>query len=74
MHMNGLEANFGLSYDFATSLVAFTVEEHGGLDGFWKLANTFDKTSDFKEAVQESFEISFDEYNTQWQAWLGTKC
>ena len=74
MHMYGLEANFGLSYDFATSLVAFTVEEYGGLDGFWKLANTFDKTSDFKEAVQESFGISYDEYNTQWQAWLGTKC
>ena len=74
MHMYGLEANFGLSYDFATSLVAFTVENHGGLDGFWKLTNTFDETSDFKEAVQESFGISYDEYNAQWQAWLKHKC
>jgi hypothetical protein len=74
MHMYGLTENFGLSYDFATSLVAFTVEEHGGLDGFWKLAKTFDKTSDFKEAVQESFGISYDEYNTEWQTWLKRKC
>ena len=74
MHMYGLTENFGLSYDFATSLLAFTVEEYGGLDGFWKLANAFDKTSDFKEAVRESFGISYDEYNAQWQAWLKKKC
>lgn len=74
MHMYGLTENFGLSYDFATSLVAFTVDKHGGIDGFWKLANTFDETSDFKEAVQESFGISYDEYNAQWQAWLKKKC
>jgi len=74
MHMYGLEANFGLSYDFATSLVAFTVEKYGGLDGFWKLADSLDKTSDFKEAVQESLGISYDEYSTQWQAWLKKKC
>jgi hypothetical protein len=74
MHMYGLDENFGLSYDFATSLVTYTVEKHGGLDGFWKLANAFDETSDFKKAVQETFGISYDEYNTQWQAWLRKQC
>lgn len=74
LHMYGLEENFGLSYDFAASLVLFTVEEYGGLDGFWDLANTFDTNTDFKEAVQESLGVSYDEYNTQWQAWLKRKC
>jgi hypothetical protein len=74
MHMYGLDENFGLSYDFATSLVTFTVEKHGGLEGFWKLAHAFDETSDFKEAVQETIGISYDEYNTQWQTWLRKQC
>jgi hypothetical protein len=74
MHMYALEANFGLSYDFATSLVDFTVEKYGGLDGFWKLANTLDETHDFKKAVQESLGVSYEAYNTQWQAWLKKKC
>lgn len=74
MHMYLLKENFGLSYDFATSLVEFTVENYGGLDGFWKLAEASDKTSDFKKAVQDAFGISYDEYNNQWQAWLKKKC
>jgi hypothetical protein len=74
MHMYLLEENFGLSYDFSTSLVEFTVENYGGLDGFWKLAETLDKTSDFKTAVHETFGISYAEFNNQWQAWLKKKC
>ncbi len=74
MHMYLLEENFGLSYDFATSLVEFTVEKYGGLDGFWKLAESSDKTSDFRKAVQEAFGISYDEYNQKWQTWLKKKC
>jgi len=74
LHMYVLEENFGLSYDFATSLVEFTVDNYGGLNGFWKLAETFDKTSDFKKAVQESFGVSYDDYNTKWQDWLKKEC
>jgi hypothetical protein len=74
MHMYSLQENFGLSYDFATSLVAFTVEKHGGLDGFWKLANALDETGDLEKALQQSFGISYEEYNTQWQAWLEKQC
>lgn len=74
LHMYLLEDNFGLSYDFATSLVEFTVEEYGGLDAFWKLAETFDQTSDFKKAVQEALGVSYDEYNETWQTWLKEKC
>lgn len=74
MHMYTLETDFGLSYDFATSLVEFTVEQYGGLEGFWKLAENFDKTSDFKRAVQESFGVPYEEYNVKWQEWLKKKC
>lgn len=74
MHMYTLEENFGLSYDFATSLVEFTVENYGGLDGLWKLAAASDKTSDFKKAVHGALGISYDEYNTKWQTWLKKKC
>jgi len=74
MHMYTLNQDFGLSYDFATSLVYFTVEKHGGLDGFWKLANALDETSDFKKAVQSAFGITYKEYNDGWQAWLKKQC
>lgn len=74
MHMYLLEKDFGLSYSFATSLVQFTVDNYGGLDGFWKLANALDDSGDFKKAVQASFGISYDEYNENWQKWLKDQC
>jgi hypothetical protein len=74
MHMYLLEKDFGLSYGFATSLVQFTVENHGGLDGFWKLATALDDTGDFRKAVQEAFEISCEEYDQDWQEWLKNQC
>ena len=74
MHMYTLNQDFGLSYDFATSLVYFTVEKYGGLAGFWKLANTLDETSDFEKAVQSAFRITYDQYNLGWQTWLKKQC
>jgi hypothetical protein len=74
MHMYNLERNFGLSYSFATSLVNFTVENYGGLDGFWKLATALDETSDFTEAVPEAFGISYEDYDKKWQDWLRDQC
>jgi hypothetical protein len=74
MHMYLLQQDFGLSYDFATSLVDFTVEKHGGLDGFWKLAHALDDTGDFKKAVQQAFGISYEQYNQEWQKWLKGLC
>jgi len=74
MHMYTLERDFGLSYSFATSLVYFTVENYGGLDGFWKLAGALDQTSDFTEAVPEALGISYEEYNQTWQDWLTKQC
>lgn len=74
MHMYSLTENFGLSYDFAMSLVEFTVAEYGGLDGFWRLARELDDKGDLKKAVQNTFGVTFEEYNAQWLAWLRKKC
>ncbi|MBC7877072.1 MAG: hypothetical protein H7Y59_07885 [Anaerolineales bacterium] len=74
MHMYLLDQDFGLSYSFAHSLVSFTVENYGGLDGFWKLANALDTTSDFKKAVQSAFGISYEEYDQKWREWLEGQC
>ncbi|MBI3162679.1 MAG: hypothetical protein HYZ23_09220 [Chloroflexi bacterium] len=74
MHMYLLERDFALSYSFAHSLVTFTVENYGGLDGFWNLAHALDDTGDFKKALQQAFGIEYEEYNSQWQKWLGKQC
>lgn len=74
MNMYGLEQDFGLSYDFATSVVEFTVEKYGGLDGFWKLAHELDEKGDLKKALLSAFGVSYSDFNTQWQAWLRKKC
>ena len=74
MHMYLLEQDFGLSYSFAHSLVSFTVENYGGLDGFWKLADALDDTGDFKKAVQKAFGISYEEYDQKWREWLKGQC
>jgi hypothetical protein len=74
MHMSALDENTRLGYDYSHALVEFTVENYGGLDGFWKLAAALDKTGDFKKAVQDAFGISYDEYNEKWLAWLKRQC
>lgn len=74
MHMYSLDANFGLSYDFATSVVEFTVEKYGGLAGFWELAAALDEEGDLKKATQSALGVSFENFNAQWLAWLKRKC
>lgn len=74
MHMYALDQDFGLSYDFATSVVEFTVEKYGGLDGFWKLAHELDEQGDLKKALLSAFRVSYADFNTQWLAWLRKKC
>lgn len=74
MHMYLLDQNFGLSYSFAHSLVSFTVEKYGGLDGFWELARALDETSDLKKAIHQVFGISYEEYNKKWREWLKRQC
>lgn len=56
-HIYGLETDVSLGYGLATTLVAYTVEEHGGLDGFWKLVAAYDRLQNLDTALQEAFDI-----------------
>lgn len=59
-----------LAYGLAESLVTFIVERYGGLDTFWALAKSYDKTQDIKTAIQETLGISYEDFDTAWRAWL----
>ncbi len=74
MHMTQLDTDVGLGYSYSHALVTYVVKKHGGLDGFWKLADKLDSTGDFREAVQEAFGISFEEFDRLWQQWLKAEC
>jgi len=74
MHMTNLEKDTWVAYLYSHALVKFTVDEFDGLDGFWKLANKIDLTGDFKKAVNQTFGISYDEFNRRWQKWLSHQC
>ena len=73
MHIYGLDRDVSLAYAEAHSLVEFIVAKHGGLDGFWKLAEALDDTSDFKKAVPQAFGISYEKFDKDWRAWLERK-
>jgi hypothetical protein len=62
--------NGPLAYGLAESLVAFIVEKYGGLDTFWALAKSYDKTQDIQTAIQETLGISYEEFDAAWRTWL----
>ena len=68
-HFDNVE-NRVLAYGLAESLVTFIAEQYGGLDTFWDLANSHDKTQDIKESIQETLGVSYNEFDTAWRTWL----
>jgi hypothetical protein len=62
--------NGPLAYGLAESLVAFIVENYGGMDAFWALARSYDKTQDMKKAIQETLGVSYEEFDQTWRTWL----
>jgi hypothetical protein len=74
MHMTNLDKDTGLAYAYSHALVSFVTSKFGGLEGFWKLAEALDKTSDFKKALKEAFGIEFKDFNQQWNQWLKNQC
>jgi hypothetical protein len=62
--------NRALAYGLAESLVAFVVEKYGGLDSFWGLAKSYDRTQDIKKSIQETLGVSYEEFDTAWRTWL----
>jgi hypothetical protein len=59
-----------LAYGLAESLVTFIVERYDGLDTFWALAKSYDKTQDIKTAIQETLGMSYEDFDTAWRTWL----
>lgn len=69
-HMGALERDSSLAYGLSYSLVAYIVEKHGGLDGFWKLAEAYDKRQKLPAALEQAFNISYEDFDTGWRTWL----
>lgn len=66
-------ANLGYpsaAYGLSESLVTFIVEKYGGMDTFWALARSFDKTQDMKTAIKDTLAINYEEFDTAWRTWL----
>lgn len=70
MHMTTLNVDRSLAYGLAYSLVAYTIDTYGGMDGFWKLARSYDTSKKLDKALQEAFDISYEEYDRGWREWL----
>lgn len=74
MHMNNLEKDTALAYHEAHALVAFIVENYGGLEGFWALVQAFDKSQDLDQALRDQLGISYQTFNQRWLDWLKKQC
>jgi hypothetical protein len=62
--------NRASAYGLSESLVTFIVENYGGLDTFWALAQSYDETQDIKKSIQETLGMSYEEFDTAWRTWL----
>jgi len=69
-HMGVLERDTSLAYGLSYSLVAYIVETHGGLEGFWQLAEAYDEQQKLPAALEQAFDTSYEEFDTGWRAWL----
>jgi hypothetical protein len=62
-----------LAYGLAASLVDYINEKHGGMDGFWKFAAAFDQQQNLDKALQEAVGVTYEQFDTDWRAWLKAK-
>jgi hypothetical protein len=70
-HIYGLEKDTSLAYAEAESLVAFIVEEKGGFDAFWELAQAYDDTGgNLDKALKSSLNLNLKQFEDQWMDWL----
>ena len=68
-HFENLD-NLRLAYGLSESLVAFIVEQYGGLEIFWALAKAYDQTQDMDQALQDTLGIDYEQFDASWRAWL----
>jgi hypothetical protein len=72
-HLSILDKDRSLAYGLAYSLVAYINEKYDGMDGYWKFVQAFDKAQDLNQALQQSFGVSYDQFDKDWRAWLKQK-
>lgn len=74
MHLRSLDADVGLAYALSDSLVTYIVEEQGGLENLWALAAAYDETSNFDKALQQTLDMTYEQFDAGWRAWLREQC
>ena len=72
--MESLEKDRGLAYAYAYTVVAYIVETYGGLDGFWKLAQAYDRVQGMERALQEAFGVGLEQFEREWMDWVKAGC
>ncbi len=72
-HLTILDQDVSLAYGLSYSLVAYVNETYGGMDGYWKLVQAFDKRQNFDKALQDAFGTSYEQFDKDWRVWLKQK-
>jgi hypothetical protein len=72
-HLTILEQDVSLAYGLSYELVAYITEQYGGLDGFWKLVEAYDKVQNLDTALQQAFGINYEQFDREWREWLSQK-
>jgi len=72
-HIYTLEKDVSLAYGLANTLVAYTAERYGGIDGFWKLVQAYDRLQNLDAALQEAFDVDLETFDRGWREWLKQK-
>jgi hypothetical protein len=68
-HFTNLDNRF-LAHGLAESLVTYIIENYGGVETFWALAQSYDQSQDMKIVIQDTLGISYEEFDTGWREWL----
>jgi len=74
-HLYILERDRSLAYGLSYALVAYIVQEHGGLEAFWALAEAMGETpgtgvARYDGAMRATLGVGYEEFDAGWRAWL----
>jgi hypothetical protein len=72
-HLTILDQDVGLAYGLAATIVDYINEKYGGMEGWWNFVATYDKAQNLDKALQDSFGITYEQFDQDWRAWLKQK-
>jgi len=70
MHLYLLQSDVSLAYAEAESLVVYIMQTYGGMEAVWKLARADDDLQDFDASLQQSFDVTYADFDLDWREWL----